>query len=231
MKIMICDDEGIFRRQLKQYLECYYRSLDVLIEEADSGEQLLENFSAGDFALIFLDIEMKKTDGIETAKKIRLVDTVTPIVFLTSHAECAPEGYEVDAFRFLLKPVNLQKLQKTLQDVELIWNSAKKLRIRDFDKDRYLMFQEIVYLEAQNVNVRIVMEKVEYLVRGPLGEYEKELNTPMFFKPHRSYLINLKYVVDCSNKEVTMENEDRIPISRNKGKELKDALKNYVRSF
>ncbi len=73
MKIAICDDEKIFRDQLKHYLVKYYRSLDVVIETFPSGELFLETYKENPqaFELIFMDIEMKQLDGISTAKQLR----------------------------------------------------------------------------------------------------------------------------------------------------------------
>ena len=120
MRIAVCDDEKVFGESLKGYLESYYRSLDVLIEVFYSGQALLQRCRGGrlPFDLIFLDIEMEPTDGICTARCLREEGQDVLIVFLTSHFEFAAEGYEVNAFRFLTKPVNREKLAAVLSDAE-----------------------------------------------------------------------------------------------------------------
>ena len=118
MKIAVCDDNAVFRSSVKTEIEQYFQSLDVLVCEYDSGESLLKAMKGITFDLILLDIEMDGIDGLETARCIRKDDTQVPIVLLTSHTEFALEGYEVNAFRFLPKPLEHEKLVKMLADVE-----------------------------------------------------------------------------------------------------------------
>ena len=120
MKIMICDDEIYIRDTLKQHLKEYYSSLDVLILSASSGEELLRlvEREQGDVFCIFLDIEMEGMDGLETARRLRAEYPALPILLLTSHTELALEGYEVQAFRFLAKPLRQEKLVEALRAVE-----------------------------------------------------------------------------------------------------------------
>lgn len=232
MKIAVCDDEKLYRDQLTKYLNIYYKSLDILIEAFSSGEELLEKFNANHnaYELVFMDIEMKKADGISTSRQIREYNQNVIIIFLTSHAEYAPEGYEVDAFRFLLKPVNENKLIHALKDVHDEMDRNKKLLIKDLDREVLLRCRDIVYLEAQNVNVTIRTVESVFTIRKTLMNMEKDLQGPVFYKPHRSYLINLEYVTDYSNKSITMETGENIPLSRNKSGEFKEALLMYVKT-
>ncbi|PXV91521.1 LytTR family two component transcriptional regulator [Lachnotalea glycerini] len=231
MKIAICDDEKIFREQLKNYLYQYYKSLDVVIEGFSSGESFLTVYQSNPqaYELIFMDIEMETLDGIKTAKKIRDFNREVILIFLTSHLEYAMDGYEVDAFRFLAKPVSQIKLKVALQDVQNEINRNKKMLIKDFDKEILIKYRDIVTIEAQNVNISIHTMNDFYLIRKTLAKMEEEVKGTMFYKPHRSYLINLGYIMHYTNKLITMENGDLIPLSRNKLKELKDALIFYVK--
>lgn len=232
MKIAICDDEEFFRTKLSQYLYKYYRSLDIIIDSYPSGEKLLDKFKVNSNAydLIFLDIEMGHLDGIHTAKRIRQYNQDTIIIFLTSHVEYAPEGYEVDAFRFLTKPLMESKLIKALTDVQCERDRNRKLIIRDFDNDVLLPYKDIVYLEAQNVNVYIKTMNKDYTIRKTLGSIGDEIKGPAFYQPHRSYIINLSYVTDYDNKTIIMETGEAIPLSRNKLSEFKEALMLYVKN-
>lgn len=232
MKIAVCDDDECFRRKLLQYLNQYYKSLDVLIDTFPSGEKLAERFTSDKNAynLIFLDIEMGRMDGIHTAKRIRQENKDVIIIFLTSHVEFATDGYEVNAFRFLTKPLSENKLLKTLQDIQKEWDSNRKMIIRDFDSEILLQYKDIIYLEAQNVNISIKTTNKDYTIRRTLSSMCDELKGPAFYQPHRSFIINLSYVADYDNKSVTMENGAVIPLSRNKLAEFKEALMLYVKN-
>lgn len=233
MRIAVCDDEKVFGESLKGYLERYYRSLDVLIGVFYSGQALLQRCRGGrlPFDLIFLDIEMEPRDGISTARCLREEGQDVLIVFLTSHFEFAAEGYEVNAFRFLTKPVNREKLAAVLLDAEKYLASDMRLLIRTGDQERLLHQKEIIYIEAQNVNVRICTTKGSCMTRKTLKEIEKELTAVSFYKPHRSYIVNLDYVSDFDSRSITMETGEMIPLSRNKLTEFKAVLMRYVKEY
>lgn len=129
MKIAVCDDEPIFRKQLKAILEEYYCSLDVLVLSYSSGEELLGAVKGNPFDLVFLDIEMEGIDGLETAKRLNELVSDLPVILLTSHTELAMEGYEVRAFRFLGKPVDKRKLQEALGAFEKLRQQEQKIEI------------------------------------------------------------------------------------------------------
>lgn len=233
MKIAICDDEEMFSSQLKEYLESYYKSMDLIIDKFESGEEFLKrytNMNCG-YDIIFLDIEMKQIDGIETAKKLRELNNDIIIIFLTSHLEFAPEGYEVNAFRFLIKPIQKEKLKNALLDVQYQIDRNKKILIKDKDREVLLKYTDIVYIEAQNVNIKICTMNEKFLIRKTLREIEEELKGPTFFKCHRSYIVNLDFVMDYDNKIITMENKEKISLSRNKYSDFKNSMITYLRSI
>lgn len=233
MKIAICDDEEMFSSQLKEYLESYYKSMDLIIDKFKSGEEFLKrytNMNCG-YDIIFLDIEMKQIDGIETAKKLRELNNDIIIIFLTSHLEFAPEGYEVNAFRFLIKPIQKEKLKNALLDVQYQIDRNKKILIKDKDREVLLKYTDIVYIEAQNVNIKICTMNEKFLIRKTLREIEEELKGPTFFKCHRSYIVNLDFVIDYDNKIITMENKEKISLSRNKYSDFKNSMITYLRSI
>lgn len=233
MKIAICDDEEMFSSQLKEYLESYYKSMDLIIDKFESGEEFLKrytNMNCG-YDIIFLDIEMKQIDGIETAKKLRELNNDIIIIFLTSHLEFAPEGYEVNAFRFLIKPIQKEKLKNALLDVQYQIDRNKKILIKDKDREVLLKYTDIVYIEAQNVNIKICTMNEKFLIRKTLREIEEELKGPTFFKCHRSYIVNLDFVIDYDNKIITMENKEKISLSRNKYSDFKNSMITYLRSI
>lgn len=231
MRIAICDDDKVFLLKLKQYLENYYKNIDVMIETFNLGEEFIKRSenSNYNYDIIFLDIEMGHIDGIEAAKRIRKNNEDIIIIFLTSHVEFATDGYEVDAFRFLIKPIQESKLRVTLCDIQKKLDINKKILIKDRDRDFLLRYSDIILVEAQNVNIRICTINDEFTIRKTLREFEKEISGLMFFKCHRSYIVNLEFVVDYDNKTITMENNERVLISRNKISEFKTAMMTYIR--
>ncbi len=233
MRIAICDDDKIFHSNFEEYLEKYFFSLDIIIDTYGSGEELLKAYNSKKvcYDLIFLDMEMDKINGIDTAKGIRNIDEDVILIFLTSHVEYAPEGYEVNAYRFLTKPINEMKLINALKDVNREFIKNKKLVIKDGHDEVLIKIRDILYIEAKNNNISINIKNHNFLIRKTLNEIEEELSSDMFFRTHRSYLVNLSYVRIYDNKEIQLENGEKIVISRNKAKEFKSSIINYIRNY
>ena len=115
MKIAICDDEKSARDILLQMLSEYPDSFSCL-DTYESGEAFLETHK--NYDLLFLDIDMKGMDGIETARKIRLKDKKLKIVYVTAYREYAGKAFSVHAFGYLLKPVKKEKLFAQIEDAK-----------------------------------------------------------------------------------------------------------------
>ena len=153
MRIAICDDEEIFRRSVCEKInEIYKDDIDMVLRIFERGETLIKDFKENDSAydIIFLDIEMENINGIDTARNIRKINTDVLIAFLTSHEEFAKDGYEVNAFRYLSKPIREDKLIECIENAKKICDGAKKIIIKYKDEEIILKATNIIYLEAQN---------------------------------------------------------------------------------
>ena len=117
MRIAVCDDEERFRQDIRKHIDALYGSLDVVVDSFSGGKQLIDAFQIRPYDMVFLDIEMPEMDGITLAKKLRSISENIYIVFLTGHVEYALEGYEVNALRYLTKPVQESKLREVLRFV------------------------------------------------------------------------------------------------------------------
>ncbi|NLK78285.1 MAG: response regulator transcription factor [Clostridiales bacterium] len=230
-KIAICDDEVNFQKVLREKLEEYYGMLEVEIEVFSSGMDFLDRFKKYplEFQMIFMDIEMPGLDGIETSKRIRKINQSIPIIFLTSHTELAMEGYEVEAFRFLDKPLQMERLVKTLHDFDNLRLLDSKIELQDGERTMLVNWMEIQYVQSENVYINVYLEDTRYLIRKKLGGIEEQMPKQIFYKPHRSYLINLGFVKSFDGKKIMMKNGNEIPLSRGKRNDFKKSMMNYLR--
>ena len=228
MRIAVCDDEERFREDIKKHIDKLYNSLDVVVDSFSSGKQLIEAFSVRPYDLIFLDIEMPEMDGITLAKRLRSLSEKVYIVFLTGHVEYALEGYEVNALRYLTKPVQEDKLKEVLRYVSEKMSEKRQILVKADGEEHLIDVSDIIYFEAQNQYIMIYTVTREYLVRYNLSDYEKELKKDGFFKTHRSYLISLGKVKKLGKNEVIMDGDISVPVSRSSIQALKDALYSYV---
>ena len=228
MRIAVCDDEELFRIEFKSVLDKVLINAEYDIDTFSGGSSLYEAFLKNPFDLVFLDIEMPGIDGITLAKRLRAVSENVQIVFLTSHIEYALEGYEVNALRYLVKPVDLNKLSEVLKYIQDKKNNSRQIMIKQEGEDIVIDISDVIYMESMDKNVRIVTSKSEYITRYNISDYEEELKNSGFLRIHRGYLISLSKVKKIVKNDVVMDGDISLPVSRSNIKTLKDALYAYV---
>ena len=228
MRIAVCDDEELFRIEFKSVLDKVLINAEYDIDTFSGGSSLYEAFLKNPFDLVFLDIEMPGIDGITLAKRLRAVSENVQIVFLTSHIEYALEGYEVNALRYLVKPVDMNKLSVVLKYIQDKKNNSRQIMIKQEGEDIVIDINDVIYMESMDKNVRIVTSKSEYITRYNISDYEEELKNSGFLRIHRGYLISLSKVKKIVKNDVVMDGDISLPVSRSNIKALKDALYAYV---
>lgn len=228
MRIAVCDDEELFRIEFKSVLDKVLINAEYDIDTFSGGSSLYEAFLKKPFDLVFLDIEMPGIDGITLAKRLRALSENVNIVFLTSHIEYALEGYEVNALRYLVKPVDINKLGEVLKYIQDKKNNSRQIMIKQEGEDIVIDLSDVIYIESMDKNVRIVTSKKEYITRYNISDYEEELKNNGFFRIHRSYLISLSKVKKIVKNDVVMDGDSSLPVSRSNVKALKEALYSYV---
>lgn len=233
MRIAICDDEEKFRMQEKNLIDKLSASLDVVVDAFADGRDLLKRFDASPYDLVFLDIEMPVMDGITLAREIRSRTEQVQIVFLTGHVEYAIEGYEVNALRYLTKPVNEEKLKEVLRFVMDKNTQGRQLILREDGEDLILNLTDIYYMEAQNQYVMIYASDGEHLIRANIGDFEEQLKNDGFYRIHRGFLVSLARIKKMQKGEVLLDAGSKtvtLPVSRSNIRPLKEALYTYVES-
>lgn len=228
MRIAICDDEEMYRVRLKSVLDKILVNADYEIETFADGNRLEEAYSEAPYDLVFLDIEMPAVDGITLARSLRARSEKVFIVFLTGHVEYALEGYEVNALRYLTKPVDTDKLKEVIRYVQDKQGSGRQIIVKEDGEQLLIDIADVMYMESMNQNVRIVTTKGEHVIRYNIGDFEQQLAGDGFFRIHRGYLVALAKVKKLAKSDVIMEDGTALPVSRSNIKPLKDALYAYV---
>lgn len=226
MKIAVCDDEIVLVKQIYQYL---WGQPDCSVECFYSPKELLAKYEAGErYDVLFLDVLMKPVNGIALAKKIRSRDRNAILIFLTAYLEYAPEGYEVNAFRYLLKPVSEKDISTVMMEVRRELETAHTLRVRTSGCELLLHTRDLRYLEADNKDtVLYYMDDVITLRKG-LNELEAQLSPFFFFRVHRKFLVNLTHVREFDEGRLTLDCGKTIPISRRRNRDFRLALGAYI---
>lgn len=219
MNIAICDDEQVFLRQLHRKIAdlkiADLKIPDCQIHEFSSGKELLSSFIKGMYEVIILDVEMPELNGLQTAEKIRQTDKSVIISFLTNYAEFAVQGYEVNAFRYILK--NQPDYLYTQQLSSIFDECEQRFRTYKFS-NRNLSFKfrliDILYFEGHKRKVVIFTSTGELEYGGDFTEVCSELLKYNFIIVNKGLLINLEHIQNISKNDIIMSNGRKIPIER-----------------
>ena len=229
MRIAICDDQEECLQQTLSAVRNCIPGVEAWVDLFKGGSAFLRAFQDRAYDLVFLDIEMPETDGITLAKNLRRLSKDVPIIFLTSHIEYALDGYEVNALRYLTKPVDPDKLRSVLSVVVERMRQQRILWIKTDMGEQKLLIKDILFMEAQNQNILICTKKDTYCVRHNLSDYEQELTQDGFFRIHRGYLVSLAHIKNVGKGEIRLDSNATLPVSRTKEKALKEALFQHIR--
>jgi DNA-binding LytR/AlgR family response regulator len=224
LKIALCEDEKKERELIKEYLTKILNEINLSYEilTFSSGEELFNNYPK-DIDIFLLDILMDKINGMDTARKIREKDNKAEIIFITSLIEYALEGYEVRAYRYLIKPVKYDDLKiHILNCIKEIDIKNKYIIIKEQGNRVKLDISEITYIEVQKENITIHTLNQTYETKGTMNNIEKEINCSRFYRCHKSFLINLEHIKSIKQYIAILENSDEVPISRYRFKDTKD---------
>ena len=212
IKIALCDDNEIERGILKNVVEGLLIDIgySAQVFEFSSGEKLLRNYSRGDYDVIFLDVQMKQLDGIET----------------TSSEAYMKEGYDIHALAYLLKPYRVEKVRETLEyylkkyDVKKQDEKTEMLEVTIQQKKIFIRQRDIYFLESMGRVVSIYCKNGVFKVYSRLGELEEKLDSDMFLRCNQSYIVNILWVSDIVDYDFYMPGDRLVPIRKRDKKEI-----------
>ena len=231
LKIIILEDEKPQLDQLARYLERYqteHPEFAFTLETYDRGIPLLDSYQR-DADLIFLDIRVPDMTGMEVARRIRQADDSAMIVFVTSLTQYALDGYSVQAFDYILKPIHyasfsakLERMLRTLSHRE----AQFMLELRTKESVWRVPADSVIYIEVSAHDLLFHTGGETIKLWGTLSKYEKLLRELHFARPSASFLVNLKYVRQIKKDEVLLGGCS-VPLSRSKRTEFLAALAQY----
>ena len=235
MRIAACDDDLKFLQELSHLLNQYGEEYNCNIEYKiyTNPLELVSQIEKGiHYDVILLDVFMPGINGIQCAKDIRIYDNLVKIVFLTTSAEYAVESYSVKAYDYLLKPLQKERLFSLLRQVEKEEDKSEKniIVVKTKTGITKIALKKLEYCEV--VNRKLILhltnkEDLECSIR--INELEDKLASfGMFFRVHRSYLINMDYIKTLTTQSIIMENGAKIPVPREKYVQTKQTYMEYV---
>lgn len=230
IRIAIVEDDINCQNQLVRYIQRYTedtgRETDIRL--FNDGDMIIDNY-AGNYDIIFFDIEMKRMNGMESARVIRKLDENVIIIFITNMAQYAIQGYEVFALDYVLKPIEYfafsQEMDKAISRLKI--SEGYYLTIVQDQGIVRLDTREIKYMETQGHHILVHTEKKTYSFRETMKATAKKMQGKHFVQCNSGYLVNLRHV-ECVRQNIVVVGGDELQISRPRRKEFMEALTNYL---
>ncbi len=233
IRIAICDDEKHMSDQIQELACAFFgrRNRETAIRRFSCGRELLEY--DGQIDILFLDIQMKGMDGMETAKRLRAGKFRGFLIFITVLREMVFQSFEVQAYDYLVKPIEEARFEKTMERLLASMCSAggSSLLVQKGYESRIIQKEDIVFCEIIDRKIYLNLasgEVVDYYER--IENLETKLDS-RFFRCHRSFLINLGHLRGYKNGTAYMDNGREIPVSRLRGKEFSSVILEYMKDM
>ncbi len=228
IRIILCDDNQVFLESLRVAIRA--------ILKKNKTESVIHTFASAEAIpasllpiadIFFLDIDFvdKKYTGIDIAKKVRNVNETAVIIFVTNYIEYAPEGYEVQAFRYVLKSEVHSKLERFLQQaLEKLQVVQETIILNISGETIVLPLADILYIESQ-AHTAVIYTQVpgtskskEYKLYATLTSLERQLESQGFLRIQKSFLVNMRRIQKYQCTEAILDT----------GKALKVSQKSYA---
>lgn len=244
IKCIIIEDEPQARNILKLMLGEYFPDIQVL-REFDKVSEACKFITTNPVQFVFLDVQLNGELGLDIAKYIDMSKYNFDIIFSTAYSDYAIEAFALAAIDYLLKPINpdrfkeavnrvLQKNTLSKEQLEVLQQISQsqqsdKIILKNNDGNHVVDVTQILYLKASNSYTEFYFnDGKRIVVSKSIKEYNALLNNPYFYKTHRSYIINTKFMSSYQKSDliITLNNSVKISLSREKKKEFEDLFFN-----
>lgn len=234
MRIVLCDDDEQILKQLQKYLRTYFQS--VHLSQPDytvytSGDDLLSSetgTSAAPIDIAFLDVEMPGRNGINTGAILKERNPNVRIFIVTSYADYLDDAMKFHVFRYLSKPIDKARLFRNMKEaLHQISMDAEKISIETKDETVICSSDEIVMIE--NIDRKVIVHTLSRSLESIENAkyWDRLLKYKSFFRPHRSYIINFKFILSYTHDSIKLKTPDgkiwEAYMARRKYQEFKDA--------
>lgn len=232
LSIAVCDDDirecASIAAKIKEILREF--NVPFILCQFHSGKELLK--AQESFDILFLDIIMDGLDGMKTAELLRKKAVDKLLIFISSSRKYVFETYDVEAFWYLVKPIEDKKLKKALQKaVQKLEKSPKSFLLVNKERQQKKLFLDDIYyfeIKGRMIYVHGMDDVFNYYEQ--IGRLEERLMGEGFFRCHKSYLINLKYVAAYNRQEAVLDNGEKIMIAKRRYEEFCREILAYMRA-
>ena len=229
IRIAICDDSAMDAEHLKSVCQSCELPDTPKISVYQSGQSLLAELSAGNFDVIFLDIDMPDSNGIEVGKAIRQGKENAIIIFCTSYPQYAIEAYDCEAFHYILKPCARERIQDVLhRAINKLGVIRKYHNIKVQNKTIKIPISDIYYVEYCQKHILYHLTDRTIETTGRFSDIYDELKKFGFYQIHQGYIVNFEKVRDFKGYTAVLEDGRNVMISIRKKSDVLLAYAKFV---
>lgn len=232
MNIAVVDDSQSDRKLLISYIKniSYELNCKTDISAYSLGENFLEDEDISTLDAVFLDIYMGMKNGMEVAKSLREKGYQGIIIFCTTSANFALEGYSVKAVGYIVKPFTYEKIAEQMRDImQRLGENTCTIRLKEGRQWYKVTISDILYVEKHGNYVYVHTFGRNYSIRMALGQIEELLSRyNCFVKCDRGIVVNLENVKELEGNMVLLKNNDRVTISRSNKSTVSDRYFDFI---
>ncbi len=226
MTIYVCDDENNILDTIKNIL--IKLDENSLIKTFDNTKKLQEALNEEKIDILFMDIKLKDTNGIDFIKHNEKILEKTKIIYITGYSEYIEDIFETNPLYFLQKPLSEEKIKKALKKAKnQIINDNKAITIKVGGSKVKIKIKDIFYIESCARTLNIYLENQTYTTYEKLSMFEDTL-TSNFLRIHKSFVVNMDKITKYKNKSIVLENDKILNISRSYSKRCRETLLAYL---
>lgn len=233
LNIVSVEDDPSEFKQIKQGLTKYMseqKRLFVLKNFAD-GNDLLKKYERN-IDLILMDIELKNSNGMETAEKVRAIDKNVIIIFVTKMAQFAVSGYQVQALDFLVKPYTYAnfalRIDRALRAID---EKRTSLVMKSKEGIQVVKIKDIMYIDVYGHSLGFHTIRGTLYIWGALSEYEAKLGPRGFLRCDNSALVNASHIKSIDGMKITLDDGQTLSISHPRKKAFMESLASWAGYF
>ncbi len=232
LRVLVVEDEQNAAGALRDCIMRFSREDDIDIDIVWERDALGLMKVASPIDLIFLDIGLPLTNGLEAAGLLRTYDTQTPIIFITSNAQYALRGYEVDALDFIVKPVRYgdfkMRMRKALRVVQR--NANETVAVGTSRETHVLPISDISHITTSGHNAVIHLSSQDDTVvdHESLAKLSSRLPSGRFVRISSGCLVNMAYIRTVQSSAIRLTSGETLPVSRGKRKPALEEIARYL---
>lgn len=229
MNFAICEDEAKIAESIEKIVRNHFllSGLECTVDIFLTGKDFEKALKSYD--LIFLDCMLPDAHGLDIARRLREKGSNATIIFVTAYEEFVYESFKVNAFRYLLKPIDEKELISALVSFLSTVEKESYINVPTKEKTHRVALNEIMYIESceKHSIVRVINDSYEST--KTISDFQAEIESHKFFRTHRRYLVNMKHIIEIDKNTIVFSNGEQAEISRRNLSNFNKCYMNYLK--